>query len=109
MEHITVKQGVVTVCLKGEIDHHSAQTWRETIDTYVQSVTCQMLRMDFGGVTFMDSSGVGLIMGRYRLMQRLGGALELTGVSTKIGVMLRLAGIERLNILKGENMYESHQ
>ena len=60
-------------------------------------------------ITFMDSSGVGLIMGRYRLMQRLGGTVEVIGVAPKIRTMLRLAGIDRLGIMKGEQTDESNQ
>lgn len=103
MEDITVKGGTVTVKLSGELDHHAAQYWRERIDTQVQEVACRLLRLDFGGVTFMDSSGVGLIMGRYRLMQRLGGRTEVMAVSPKWRVMLYLAGIDRLGIMKGED------
>ena len=108
MEYTCTQEQTITVCLTGEIDHHSAQYWRERIDAQVQASSCKRLLLDFGGVTFMDSSGVGLIMGRYRLLQRLGGTLGLTGVSPKIGMMLHLAGIDRLGIVKGEDTHESH-
>ena len=108
MEHIRTEGRTVTVRLTGEIDHHSAQYWRECIDTQVQAMSCKCLLLDFGGVTFMDSSGIGLIMGRYRLLQRMGGTLGLTGISPKVGVMLHLAGIDRLGIMKGEDTHESH-
>ena len=51
----------------------------------------------------MDSSGVGLIMGRYRLMQLYGGKLEITGASERVKKVIRLAGLEQLNILKPDN------
>ena len=109
MERINVEQGVVTVKLYGELDHHAAQRWRERIDTRVQETVCRVLRLDFRGVTFMDSSGVGLIMGRYRLMQRLGGQTEIVGVAPKWRMMLYLAGIDRLGIMKGEENNESSE
>ena len=59
----------ITAYLSGEIDHHSAVELRRRIDESVLSGTPERLILDFSGVTFMDSSGIGLIMGRWRLMQ----------------------------------------
>ena len=59
----------VTIWLSGELDHHAARSLREQIDGAVDRTGAKQLRLDFEGVTFMDSSGIGLVMGRYRLMQ----------------------------------------
>ena len=59
----------ITAYLSGEIDHHSAVELRRRIDESVLSGTSERLILDFSGVTFMASSGIGLIMGRWRLMQ----------------------------------------
>ena len=80
----------LTVWLSGELDHHSARRMREEIDAAVERTKPARLRLDFGGVAFMDSSGIGLIMGRFRLMQLYGG----------IRKVIRLAGLDRLNVLK---------
>ena len=64
---------VMTAYLEGEIDHHSARPIREQIDDEAQQSKPQMLLLDFGRVSFMDSSGIGLVMGRFRLMSELGG------------------------------------
>ena len=61
---------VLTVYLKGEIDHHSAKAMREEIDKAIDFNMPSLLILDFTEITFMDSSGIGLIMGRHRLMQR---------------------------------------
>lgn len=58
----------VTIWLSGELDHHAARSLREQIDGAVDRTGAKRLRLDFEGVTFMDSSGIGLVMGRYRLM-----------------------------------------
>ena len=55
----------VTAYLDGEIDHHSAREMRETIDRELESGNVKLLILDFRDVTFMDSSGIGLVMGRY--------------------------------------------
>ena len=59
--------------------------------------------LDFSDVTFMDSSGIGLVMGRYKLLNELGGKLEVTGLSNNSYKVMRLAGLDRIaNIKKGE-------
>ena len=86
----------VTAWLSGELDHHTAAQMREQVDAVVEH-----LRLDFSGITFMDSSGVGLIMGRYRLMNLLGGTVSVTGCSDRVRKMLALAGMDRLKIIQG--------
>ncbi len=88
------------VRLMGEIDHHAARDVRERIDAEVERLKYKTLLLDFSGVSFMDSSGIGLVMGRYRLMQTLGGNLLVTGTSERIGKVMRLAGLDKLGILE---------
>ena len=85
--------------LSGELDHHSARIIREQIDALVERNKPKMLRLDFTDLGFMDSSGIGLIMGRYRLMQLYNGKLEITGASERVKKVIRLAGLDKLNIL----------
>lgn len=87
---------VLTARLGGELDHHSAKEMRESIDNAIELNMPSLLILDFGEVNFMDSSGVGLVMGRYRILQKTGAELHITGASAQIHRMLRLAGIERL-------------
>ncbi len=93
---IMVGEEIVSVFLSGEIDHHNAKTMREQIDREVERALPVLLRLDFGGVEFMDSSGIGLILGRYRLMQDLKGRLELCGLPEHIAKVVHLAGIDHL-------------
>ena len=62
------KNSVLTAYIQGEIDHDSAAEIRAHIDAAAQSRKPKVLCLDFSGVSFMDSSGVGLVMGRYRQM-----------------------------------------
>ena len=64
---LSYKEGVLTAFLAGEIDHHSAREMREQIDEAAQKHKPYCLRLDFSQVPFMDSSGIGLILGRVRL------------------------------------------
>ena len=72
---LDLSQDRITAYLSGEIDHHIAAGLRREIDGPVMADPPPLLVLDFGGVTFMDSSGIGLIMGRYKLMQESGGRL----------------------------------
>lgn len=93
---LVLKNGTLTALLSGEIDHHTAQELRETIDETAGSCKPRRLILDFGQVQFMDSSGIGLIMGRYKLMQLLGGKLSVTNMPPKIERVVSLAGLDRL-------------
>lgn len=95
MEIKTEGQNMV-VQLVGEIDHHSAGMMRQQIDARIQSDLPKRLYLDFSGVTFMDSSGVGLIMGRYRSMNLLGGTVLVKNAGGHLLRVMRLAGLERL-------------
>ena len=87
---------LLTVMLDGEIDHHRAKEIREKIDDAIEFNMPSLLILDFGGVTFMDSSGIGLVMGRYRLLQKKGAKLNLTNLPPNIYKVMKLAGIEKL-------------
>lgn len=88
----------MTALLSGEIDHHSAAALREAIDDSIHRCKPKQLRLDFSGVSFMDSSGIGLIMGRYRLLSEYGGKLSVQGTSPVNARMIKLAGLGRLGI-----------
>lgn len=85
--------------LSGEIDHASVQSMRLEIDTEVERYHPGRLYLDFRGVTFMDSSGIGLIMGRYKQMEQIGGEVYVINTSAHIKRVLSLAGLDRLVVL----------
>ena len=93
---ITVNGEVVTAFLDGEIDHHTASVIRNEIDAAVEKNMPTMLILDFRDVTFMDSSGIGLVMGRYKLLKPMGGELHVTNTSPQICKVMKLAGLDRL-------------
>ena len=91
---------VLTVYLEGEIDHHSAKGIREEIDVAVEFNMPSLLIMDFAEVTFMDSSGIGLVMGRFKNLQKSGAKLNLSNLPSNIYKVMKLAGIDRLASLE---------
>ena len=101
----------LTVFLRGEIDHHAAGSLREQIDSAVVSGGILLLTLDFAEVSFMDSSGVGLILGRYKLLCSRGGKLSVRHMTPRYLAMMKMAGMEKLGILQAEESAtnESHQ
>ena len=86
----------VIALLSGEIDHHNAKSLRQDIDFSLRENQLEELIMDFSEVGFMDSSGIGLVMGRYKLMQEIGGNLVVRNPPPHIKKVMRLSGIDRL-------------
>ncbi len=97
---LSYRDGVLTARLSGEIDHHAAREMREAIDDTAQKVKPACLRLDFSQVPFMDSSGIGLILGRVRLLQYWKGRVVLCGMSAQLGRMVELAGIGSLAVIE---------
>lgn len=102
--NVTVESSgsVVIAYLIGEIDHHTASQVRESIDNAIMSKKPTHLIIDFRNVTFMDSSGIGLVMGRYRLLQSLSSTatLEIKNVTVQVKKIMELAGLGRIAIIK---------
>ena len=93
------EDNVLTAKLSGELDHHRCQEIRKKIDARAESERPKVLVLDFSSVGFMDSSGVGLVMGRYRQISLLGGRLSLVNVPEAILRVFRLSGLESLGVL----------
>ena len=92
--------------LDGELDHHSSAVIREEIDKTVDAFHSKHLIFNFEKVTFMDSSGIGVVMGRYNKITQLGGRLIITGCNEYIDRILDMAGIYTISS-RIENVAES--
>lgn len=90
------EEGILTARLRGEIDHHTARIFREEIDRALLREAPRSLTLDFSGITFMDSSGIGLIVGRLEQARAIGASLVLSGLSARLSGILDLCGINRL-------------
>ena len=96
------KDGMLTAKISGEIDHHTSKEVREAIDETSQNLKPEYLRMDFSEVPFMDSSGIGLILGRIRLYKFWNGKVVLAGLSLSLLKMVELSGISSLAEIEKE-------
>lgn len=93
---ITQENNVMTVYLSGEIDHHAAKPIRERTDTALIRMKPERLVLDFSGVTFMDSSGVGLVMGRCKTARSLGCRTAVTGLKERDRRIMQMSGLTGL-------------
>ena len=103
-----VKDGCLTVAMPKELDHHSALGLKAETDMLIGAYHVRRLVFDFSETEFMDSSGIGVIMGRYQKLRLLGGSVAVTHVSDRIWRILHLAGVTKvLEVEKERNWKES--
>ena len=95
---------VLTAFIEGDIDHHTAKEIRDTIDEYTMKISPSVLRLDFSGVPFMDSSGIGLIMGRFKCISSLNGKLRVINIPKNLERMIKLSGLTTLGIFEKEDV-----
>lgn len=86
----------ITALLSGDIDHHSAVGLREEIDRLITEKSPKTLVMDFSQVGFMDSSGIGLVIGRFKSMQEINGRIIVKNPPYHIKKVMKLAGIDKI-------------
>ena len=92
---ITYIDTTMIVAVNGEIDHHTAATIKEKIEDEYTSKNAVDLLFDFANVNFMDSSGIGMIMGRYKNLVP-GGAVKIFNVSEHISKIFALSGLTKI-------------
>ena len=86
----------LVVHVGGEIDHHSAVSVRTGIDQKIAAERPARVLLELSAVDFMDSSGLGLIMGRFALVKQYGGTLAVLDPSPAVVKIMKLAGMERM-------------
>ena len=100
MEVLTAKyeieEDTLKITLSGEIDHHTAKAIRREIDDRIYLMRAKTVLIDLKNVGFMDSSGLGLILGRYTHVKEAGGALKVLNPNKNAERVLRLAGAEKI-------------
>lgn len=95
MKFIRQKDNVLIVTLPEEIDHHKTPGLAEQIDELWLNGTADKIVFDFARTRFMDSSGIGLLVGRYRKAESLGGQVFVCNVAGHMAKILRLSGVEK--------------
>ena len=99
-------EGIAVFHLCGSIDHHTVKEIREEIDKQIYRIRPTEVILDLDGVEFMDSSGLGLILGRYTRITDLKGTLTLVGLSDEIMKIIRLSGADSFIRCEKKNVKE---
>lgn len=88
-----IRKNTLIIRLSGELDHRQAAHIRSEIDALIGNSTPRKLIFDLTDLSFMDSSGIGLILGRYKRMSSRGGSVAVTGLSRRMDRIFEMAGI----------------
>jgi len=98
MEKFSLERNGATLILhiSEELDHHMAMQVSKTVDTQIEKGNLKTLIFDFTGMTFMDSSGIGMVMGRYKKMNYLGGKTYVAGVHEAVDRIFSMSGLYRI-------------
>jgi stage II sporulation protein AA (anti-sigma F factor antagonist) len=91
-----LENGRLTVALNGEIDHHCAKNYIQAISGKIEAYTPEECILDFTEVTFVDSSGIAVVINALRNMTQIEGRLMLTGIRDQPMRVFRASGIDKL-------------
>ena len=91
-----VQENCLTIFLPGELDHHNAEEIRKRSDYLIDQNHIRYVIFDFADTTFMDSSGIGVIMGRYKRIYMLGGEVCAVHTSERMKKILTMSGVTRI-------------
>jgi stage II sporulation protein AA (anti-sigma F factor antagonist) len=92
-------QDKLIVYMSGELDHHSAEEVRNMIDDRLDRDSYTKLIMDFAGVSFMDSSGIGVVIGRYKKLHMKNGKVGITSIKSSVKRVFELSGMFKIIML----------
>ena len=95
-----LQDGLLTVALTGEIDHHCAKSYISAITAKIEAYSPQTCILDFQEVSFMDSSGIAVVINALRSITRIQGKLILSGLNAQPMKVFRASGIDKLVEIK---------
>ena len=87
---------ILLVKIQGDIDHHTCEKLRQQVDQAFEETNSRSILFSFAQVSFMDSSGIGVLIGRYKLVQRLGGKIAVSCPSQRVKEIFQLSALDKL-------------
>lgn len=96
----TKKDKLLKVEITEEIDHHIVEKIRRKVDDEITRHMPRKTVFDFDRVSFMDSAGIGMIIGRYKMMKLIGGETEIVNISPNVKRILEMSGINKIISMK---------
>src|SRR5688572_6965430 len=90
------KRDILIVGLEGELDHHHSDEIRKSLDELLEDTSIRHLILDLGSLHFMDSSGIGVFIGRYKTINKRGGQVCITNINPQLARILEVSGLYRI-------------
>lgn len=97
---------VLVANLSGELDHHTAERIRTQVDAAFDKSSCKHILLNMAQINFMDSSGIGMIMGRYKNATKRGGSLVIAEMNEHISRLFDISGLAKI-VLKASTAQEA--
>ena len=91
---------LLTCQITEEIDHHTTEKIRRILDDEIERYIPKRMVFDFDKVSFMDSAGIGMILGRYKMIRMLGGSMEMINVNSNVKKIFEMSGIPKIIQIK---------
>lgn len=91
-----VQENCLTIYLPSEVDHHNAEEMRKNADALIERNHIKFVIFDFEMTDFMDSSGIGVIMGRYKIIRLVGGEVWAVHANARIKKILTMSGMIKI-------------
>lgn len=95
METKSVEKNLI-VKITGDIDHHVSSNIKEKIDREFKLSNCANIIFDLANVNFMDSSGIGMIIGRYKILEKSGGKIYIINVNEQLESIIEISGLKKI-------------
>lgn len=87
---------LLTCQITEEIDHHTTEKIRRILDDEIERYMPRKIVFNFDKVSFMDSAGIGMILGRYKIMKMIGGTVEIINANSSINKIFEMSGMHRI-------------
>jgi stage II sporulation protein AA (anti-sigma F factor antagonist) len=94
--HLEAKQNVLCIRVEGELDHHTAEKLRKEVAQSLEQYEIKHMILNLGELSFMDSSGLGVILGRYNYINSLGGQMVVCAISPAVKRLFEMSGIFKI-------------
>lgn len=103
--NLETKKDVLLIRLKGELDHHTAENLRNKVSDEIEKNNIHHIVLNLEELTFMDSSGLGVILGRYKQIQSQGGEMVVCSISPAVKRLFEMSGLFKIIRLVDDEQY----
>lgn len=103
--NLETKKDVLLIRLKGELDHHTAESLRKKVSDEIEKNNILHIVLNLEGLVFMDSSGLGVILGRYKQIQSQGGEMVVCSISPAVNRLFEMSGLFKIIRLVDDEQY----